>query len=159
MIVNRSLTFSKDLLNHLKNIIEDGSTKESYRRTSSAFTRERVFTFSNLVYFLLGLDKSSNQEELDTFFSDKRVNYTKGALTQYRSKLNPKLFIHLNNEQCSYYYEHASQIRKWKGFRLVGIDGSSTLQLPYSMAIGFTLFPSNGFFYFFYILRGYFFIY
>ena len=131
MIVNRSLTFSKGLLKHLKNIIEDGSTKEVYRRTSSSFTRERVFTFSNLVYFLLGLGKSSNQEELDIFFSDKRVTYTKGALTQYRSKLNPKLFIHLNNEQCSYYYKHASRIRKWKGFRLIGIDGS-TLQLPYS---------------------------
>lgn len=131
MIVNRSLTFSKDLLKHLKNIIEDGVTKEVYRTVPSAFTRERIFSFSNLVYFLLRLGKSSNQEELDSFFNNQQVGYTKGALTQYRSKLNPNLFIQLNNEQCSYYYNYASQIRKWKGFRLVGIDGS-TLQLPYS---------------------------
>ncbi|WP_229239621.1 hypothetical protein [Echinicola soli] len=93
---------------------------------------------------MLGLGKSSVQQELDDFFSDKLVSYSKGAFSQQRSKLNPKVFTWLNEKQCSFYYNKASHVRRWKGFRLIGIDGS-TLQLPYSkeLAKGFGQFETR----------------
>ncbi|WP_229239755.1 hypothetical protein [Echinicola soli] len=93
---------------------------------------------------MLGLGKSSVQQELDDFFSDKLVSCSKGAFSQQRSKLNPKVFTWLNEKQCSFYYNKASHVRRWKGFRLIGIDGS-TLQLPYSkeLAKGFGQFETR----------------
>jgi len=87
--------------------------------------------FSSLIHFLLQLGKSSLQHELDIFFDSKNISYTKGALSQQRSKLKPSLFKHLDFIQRNFYYTKASHILKWQGFRLIGIDGS-TLQLPYS---------------------------
>jgi ribosomal protein L34 len=87
--------------------------------------------FSSLIYFLLQFGKSSCQQELDCFFEGTETTYTKGALTQHRAKLNPEVFSHLNKLQTDYYYSNATEIQKWKGHRLVSIDGS-TIQLPYS---------------------------
>lgn len=71
------------------------------------------------------------QQELDTFFTSAQSTYTKSALSQHRSKLKPDIFPYLNKAQTDYYYTMGSHILKWKGFRLVAIDGS-TMQLPYS---------------------------
>ena len=140
----KSFSFSKDFLKLLKNNIENGLTRDRFRTTNTAFVRQRCLGFTDLIYFMLGLGKSSVQQELDNFFSDKSVSYSKGAFSQQRSKLNPKVFTWLNEQQCSFYYNKASHIRKWKGFRLIGIDGS-TLQLPYSkeLAKGFGHFETR----------------
>jgi len=54
----------------------------------------------------------------------------KGALTQARAKLNPWAFIRLNKVACDSFYKDADYL-KWKGFRLLAVDGS-TLRLPNS---------------------------
>lgn len=77
------------------------------------------------------LGKSSIQQELDGFFTGQEVDYSKSALSQHRKKLRHEIFIDLNKLQLEHYYTKASFIKKWKGYRLVAIDGS-TMQLPYS---------------------------
>ena len=128
-MVKRAEIFSKALLKNIKKIIENDSTKESYRTSEVCFTRNRNLSFSNLVYFLLQLGKSSLQQELDLYFDEHF--YTKSALSQHRLKLKPELFVDLNRSQCDFYYTKASHVKKWKGYRLVAIDGS-TMQLPFS---------------------------
>lgn len=127
--MKRAEKFSKALLKNIKNIIENDATKKSYRTSDVYFTRNRSLSFSNLVYFLLQLGKSSIQQELDVYFDEDF--YTKSALSQHRLKLKPELFVDLNRLQCDFYYTKASYIKKWKGYRLVAIDGS-TMQLPFS---------------------------
>ncbi len=80
---------------------------------------------------MLQIGKSSLQHELDDYFSANSNTYTKGAFSQYRAKLKPEVFVHLNTRQLNYFYDKAAHIQKWKGFRLVAIDGS-TMQLPFS---------------------------
>lgn len=131
MIRERSFSFSEDLLNYLKNKIEDESLLKTFRTESRFFTRIRGLSFSLLIYFLLQFDKSSCQQELDIFFEGSEISYTKGALSQHRLKLKPEVFSHLNTLQVNYYYQKGTNIDSWKGHRLVAIDGS-TIQLPYS---------------------------
>jgi hypothetical protein len=76
--------------------------------------------------------KISNQKAIIDFFNligDPQI-VTKSALTQARAKVKPELFIDLNNTLVNKFYEDGN-FKKWNGFRLLSIDGS-TLNLPYS---------------------------
>lgn len=74
------------------------------------------------------------QRELDSFFqkitsSDFSIREaTKGAFTQARAKLNAWAFIRLNEVAVDSFYEGASYY-KWKGKRLLAVDGTR-LMLP-----------------------------
>lgn len=58
---------------------------------------------------------------------------TKGAFSLARKKLGYEAFIELDKDQLSYFYQ-TGFYKKWKGFRLLGIDGS-TVRLPNSKEI------------------------
>ncbi len=58
---------------------------------------------------------------------------TKSAFSQARKKLKAEAFIELNTLQVDYFYEHFAY-HTWKGFRLLGVDGS-TGQLPKTVDI------------------------
>ncbi len=47
---------------------------------------------------------------------------TKGAFSLAREKLRYEAFIELNKEQLTYFYKN-SLYKKWKGFRLLAVDG------------------------------------
>lgn len=119
------------LLKKIKTFIEDEGSVKRYRKTCKAFTRNRSLSFSGLVYFLFSKGKSSLQFELDEYFSDQVKSYTKSAFSQHRSKLKSEVFEDLNQNILSEFYQCYDDIKTWKGFRLVGIDGS-TMQLPTS---------------------------
>lgn len=72
------------------------------------------------------------QKELSDFFSliSSRKEITKSAFCQARLKLKSSAFIYLNNTFLKEFYNR-KRIKLWKGFRVLGVDGS-TLQLPSS---------------------------
>jgi len=121
----------KSLLKKIKSKIEDEATVKQYRHRSTDFVRNRGLPFCSLVYFLLQKNKSSLQQELDDYFADNSKTYTKSALSQQRLKLKHEIFEDLNEEQLDFYYSNKFEIKKWKGLRLLALDGS-TLQLPHS---------------------------
>lgn len=83
--------------------------------------------------------KHSNQTELDQFFKEiqpsKIANkvttqaITKSAFFQSRKQLSYTAFQELNNVVVKDYYKPTNHFKKWQGFRLAAIDGSS-LRLP-----------------------------
>lgn len=107
---------------------------ERHRRFEKDFTRKRSLPFHTVILFLLNLVKRALQDELDEFFkleSGKDVaarKVTKSAFSQARKKLHAGAFIDLNTVQVDYFYGHFPY-RKWKGFRLLAVDGSIG-QLP-----------------------------
>lgn len=107
---------------------------ERHRRFEKDFTRKRSLPFHTVILFLLNLVKRALQDELDEFFkleSGEDVaarKVTKSAFSQARKKLHAGAFIDLNTVQVDYFYDHFPY-RKWKGFRLLAVDGS-TGQLP-----------------------------
>ena len=58
---------------------------------------------------------------------------SKGAFSQARQKLKHEAFIELDKDQIDYFYG-TTDYKKWNGFRLIAIDGS-TSRLPNSEAI------------------------
>jgi hypothetical protein len=96
------------------------------------FTRNRKITFSHIIVLLTqGLTRSI-QRELNSFYQkiqglDFSLQYvTKGAFTQARAKLKPEAFAELNKVGIRSFYRDAPY-KKWQGFRLLSIDGSTAV--------------------------------
>jgi hypothetical protein len=76
--------------------------------------------------------QSSIQRELDRFFksyNDKEITEqfaTQSAFSQARVKISPGAFVDLNNDCVDHFYSSYS-IKKWKGHRLIAIDGSQAI--------------------------------
>lgn len=94
-----------------------------------SFTRSRLLPFKAIVLFLIQKSNSSLTVCLTEFFSDRcHVFPSKSAFTQARSFLCYKVFKRLNLFVCRLFYTK-SNYKKWKGFRILSVDGS-TLRLP-----------------------------
>lgn len=98
------------------------------------FTRDRKLNFNDLVAFLMKPLTKSTQRELDDFYqkisnSDFQIReITKGAFTQSRAKLDPRLFIDLSATVLNTFYSKAPYYT-FDQYRLLAIDGS-TMVLP-----------------------------
>ena len=75
--------------------------------------------------------------EIENFVGlfNKHLNlksFTKSAFVQYRKKIKPELFKHLSDTIVSEFYtDNEEGIKLWRGFRLLGVDGSC-LTLPFT---------------------------
>jgi hypothetical protein len=82
---------------------------------------------------LINFLKGSLQDELAWFF--KHLHQTlvpativsKSALCQARKKLKPDTFRQLNDQFIQIVYQHQTNIKLWKGHRLIAADGTSVL--------------------------------
>jgi hypothetical protein len=103
------------------------------------FTRKRSLPFHKVFFLLINFLTKSLQAELDNFFKillNKEIpvyEVTKSAFSLARKKLGHKAFIELNKDQIDYFYKN-QPYKTWKGFRLLGVDGS-TARLPFSAEI------------------------
>lgn len=106
-----------------------------YRVTDKDFTRERKIPFTTLVLMQINMLKESLQKEMVNFFQviDENIKVTKSAFSQRRKKLLPEAFIDLNGVLTNSFYADGD-FKKWKGHRLIAIDGS-TMNLPCSKEI------------------------
>lgn len=99
-----------------------------------AFTRDRKLTFTDLLVFIIRGGKKSLQRELDLFYKEvtqsefKVRKVTKGAFSTARSHLKPEAFVEMLDNVNQTFYTQAPYWL-WKGFRLLGVDGTR-LMLP-----------------------------
>jgi hypothetical protein len=108
-----------------------------HRHREKDFTRERVLTFPVVVLLLLQKTTQSLQRHLQSFFREmsnnlQSVSVTAGGWTQARAKLRHTAFIELNQAvvvPAVYAPEQAEHCRRWRGHRVLGVDGSQ-LWLP-----------------------------
>lgn len=125
----------KNICEELNNTINSFLFMDKYRLSKTAFTRTRILTLPTLILFLLNFRKHSNQVELDQFF--KNINkekeasqvITKHAFFQSRKQLSHTAFIDLNQQIITSTYKSVKDLKKWKGFRLCAVDGTS-IRLP-----------------------------
>jgi hypothetical protein len=131
---NLLLKICANLIDFLRIIITSKTFLNRYRRSPKDFTRERILPFPTMILFLINLIKGSIQDELDYFFKTLQQNdiperaVTKSAFTKARRKLRHKAFIALNRKMVSFFYDNFPW-RRWMGFRLLTIDGS-TVRIP-----------------------------
>ena len=91
------------------------------------FTRKRAWGFvETFMCILMGLKKSLAVHVTD-FLSDIGGRYglgeSKQSFSQARQKLKPEGFIELNDDLVKEYYSD-DDFKKYKGYRVLGVDGS-----------------------------------
>lgn len=123
-----NLEIIKQLKEFLQQVRQDPELKQCFS-SAKAFTKERKLPLDRLVYLIISLLKKSLSVELEDFF---KINYqqsksaSKAALSKQRQKLDYSFFVLWNSllVQCFYkYYE--KNVKRWKGFRLMAMDGST----------------------------------
>lgn len=128
-----------EIINTIKNEINSIEFMDKSKNNKQNFIRNRKLTFPLLIFFMLSSVRATLQKELTNFMElvsgscNKTKGISKSAFSQSRSKLNPEAFIHLNKVLTREFYTD-NDYQMWKGFRLLGVDGS-TIQLPYSNAL------------------------
>jgi hypothetical protein len=127
------------LIEFLKKTITSPEFVSRSRQSEKDFIRKRKFPFHLLVVFLINFVHGSYQDELDKFFKTllrldvARRWVSKVALSRARMKLKFQAFIELNLHLIGYFEKYFNPLT-WHGFRLLGIDGSTT-RLPPTPAI------------------------
>lgn len=110
-----------------------------HRRTEQDFTRHRTLTFPRLISFMLNNLNGSIQNELSRFFrvvDDSPIALTSvstAAFCKARKKISYTAFKALNADLIETFYR-SNQVKRWRGFRLLAVDGSVT-QLPVSSGL------------------------
>jgi hypothetical protein len=123
-----NLKIIEELKQFISLVNEHPEVLEEFTTNNRAFTRERKLTFPRLVLLIGKLCKKTLSVELDKFFEelDIKLSCTVSAFTQQRQKLQP-LFYKAWNEilLLSYYYHYETIVKRWKGYRLIAVDGSN----------------------------------
>lgn len=115
----------------------DAQFLDRHRMRRQDFTRDCQLTFPVVMLFILQKTAKSIQRHLHEFLNrlagDELFEpLSAGAVTHARAKLKHTAFVELNNEvvvPAIYGEQPLKQIRRWRGHRLLGIDGS-VLRLP-----------------------------
>lgn len=101
---------------------------EKFATQKNAFTRERKLPFDRLVLLIAKLCKKTLSVEIDNFFEEINLSTscTVSAFSQQRMKLD-SFFYEVWNKFLSklFYHYYESNVKRWKGYRLVAADGSN----------------------------------
>ncbi len=111
-----------------KKQINDSIFMFTNRTKSTYFTKETAkMSFRDAIYFILKGLRKTLQIELDDWFEflGSENTMTKQAFSQLRQKIKPDAFIQLNDNYISWFYND-DNFKKYKGYRLLSIDGSIT---------------------------------
>lgn len=124
-------------IENLRSELCDPQFLDRHRMRRQDFTRQCQLTFPVVMLFILQKTVKSVQRHLHEFLNrlagDELFEpVSAGAVTHARAKLKHTAFVELNNDvvvPAIYGEEPLKQIQRWRGHRLLGIDGS-TLRLP-----------------------------
>ena len=134
MAWNLKFTICAKLIDFLKAILYSQDFIDRNKKSAKDFTRSRLLSFQTLFLYFINLPKGSYQDELEHFFKalfrlDVPIRFvSKMALSLARKKLKYSAFVELNRHLIDFFYKYFKNTKKWYGFHLLGIDGS-TLKL------------------------------
>ena len=117
-----------DLLDLTKSKITSTMYMIQHRTKETYFTRSTAkMQFSEAMYLLLTGLRKTLQIEIDNWFEilGKGVGMTKQSFSELRQKISPSAFIELNDIFNEWFYG-GGNFKKYRGYRLLAIDGSIT---------------------------------
>lgn len=128
-MVEANLKIIEELKSFLVIISGAPEIKELLTSAKGDYTRNRKLPIERIVGLILNMPKRSLCIEIQEFFEvlEKGAQAcTKGALSQQRAKLQP-LFFRVWNKWLvdNFYDQYGSKVKRWQGFRLQAVDGSS----------------------------------
>ena len=126
-MVSANLKIITELKMVLEEVSKNKELKSIFISDSKFFVRDRKLSIPRLVGIIINMPKRSLSIELKDFFDLLGNNKpaTKGAFSLQRSKLLPLFFQVWNKWLVNSFYTHyENNIKRWKGFRLLAVDGS-----------------------------------
>ena len=115
-------------LNIIKNKVDSKELKERGKNSPKDFTRKRKMEFVDLVRYILNKKGLSTNMEINNFFNKTNQDITMAgqSLLDQRLKLNPEVFIDLNQDYLKVFYDEYKEtdVKTYKGYILKAIDGS-----------------------------------
>lgn len=116
----------------LRKKINADEIKDKYKIGSKSFTRTSKMSFIDITLFLMNIVNRTLQREINDFIinvKQKRMVYKKSSMSKARMKISPQLFQELNRELIKDIYVEIDEIKTFKNFRILAIDGTR-LELP-----------------------------
>ena len=124
-----NLTIIEDLKLFLYQCKTDATLRKMFTESAPSLTRDRKLPLDRLVLLLINLLKKSYSIEIEDFYQlidEQETSCSKSAFCQQRMKLKSSFFSCWNTILVNSYYLHCqSSVKRWHGFRLIGVDGST----------------------------------
>ena len=123
-----NLKIISELKSFLFFTISDKRLLKYFSVSDKDFTRSRKLPFEKVVVLIVKLCKKTLSFEIDSFFEDIGCSVTcsVSAFSQQRLKLAPIFYACWNKVLVnSFYHYSASEIKRWKGYRIIAADGSN----------------------------------
>jgi hypothetical protein len=125
-------TLNVSIISELQSFLNEVSINPEltnlFRYSEKDFTRKRKLCFKNLSLLIVRLCKKTLSVEMEEFFSSIKSSKScsVAAFSLQRAKLNPKFFNSWNIFLCkTFYHLYKTDVKRWKGYRVVGCDGSN----------------------------------
>ena len=121
--------------NRIRNIVFDKESRKLCRTIMKpkAITRNRKIMLPHLLLSVLNKQGRNVSFEIRDFELNKKgekmVKYTDEAYLKQRRQLNPEIFKKMNYEYLRDFYHEKKEIKKYKGYVVWAIDGS-TEEIP-----------------------------
>src|SRR5207249_8848078 len=110
-------------------VVNDADVRQLVTTQKEDFSRDRKLPMEKVVGLLINFLKRSLSVEVKEFFDilgQSEMDCTKGAFSLQRVKLKPLFFQVWNQFLVSGFYHHyGKKVKRWKGFRLMAMDGST----------------------------------
>ena len=120
---------TKKVVENLKQIIHSQEFLEKAKTKESAFSRNRKLSFCDIISFMITTNKKCLQTELNIFCKKTgRDSVSRQAFSKARENIKPEAIKELN-ENISIQIEKDARLKTYRGYRLIGVDGS-VLDLP-----------------------------
>jgi Transposase DDE domain len=130
--LNPMLETNVGIIYELKSFLKEVANNESlinlFRHSTTDFTRKRKLTFENLSLLIMRLCKKTLSFEIEQFFEKiaSPMSCSVSAFSLQRIKLNPSFFYAWNMVLwLNYYHAYGCKVKRWRGFRVLGCDGSN----------------------------------
>lgn len=128
-MVEANVKIIEELKMFIETATEEADIRQLFTTRTSDFSRDRKLPMKKVVALIINFLKRSLSIELREFFDfieESGNSCTKGAFCLQRVKLKPRFFQFWNHLLVKKFYQHYQDgAKRWKGFRVMGIDGST----------------------------------
>jgi hypothetical protein len=132
-MVEANVKIIEELKFFLETVSSDADIRKLVTGSKKDFSRDRKLPLQRIVGIIINMPKRSLSIEIQEFFDslgNGLEGCTKGAFSLQRSKLKP-LFLKVWNKWLvdNFYNYYGKHIKRWMGFRLQAVDGSTAYLL------------------------------
>ena len=128
-MVNTNVSILKEFIETIHHVSDEKDLKMNFLLSPNSFIRERKLSFSTVSFVILSMLKKSLNIELQQFFdADNETDLqtcTKSAFCQQRQKISSCWFRFLIDYVAKLFYEYTPEIKRWKGYKVISVDGSA----------------------------------